>query len=174
MAPKNRNQRISLTRYFVPHASSSWFLRGALVTSLLTWGFFSFAAGYFHEAQLKPLAAYPALDAELQSDLVRAAVRSSSVVLGGAAITFLLFCMYSLHRIVGPLYALQRHMAAIIEGAEPKELSFRSHDRNHDLAWTYNTFLVHAGLMEPPAAEGVPAKPDSDAAPELAGRVPAS
>lgn len=172
MAPKTKNQRIKLTRYFVPHSSSSWFLKGALLTVLLAWGFFSLTAGYYHEAQLKPLEGFPALDDALHAELVRAAVRSTSVVLGAASVAFLLFCMYSLHRIAGPLYRLERHMVEVMEGKPPAPLSFREGDRFQDLCLTYNAFLVHAGLIEAPKLGEAAEAQDAEAGDALRGEVP--
>ena len=167
MRPKVRNRRVKLTRYFTPHSSSRWFLRGALLTVLLSWGFFSLVAGHYHEAHLKPLAEFPALDEELRAGLVRAVVRSTTVVLGAASVAFLLFCTYSLHRIAGPLYRLERHMVELMEGGTPRPLSIRASDRFQNLCLTYNALLFHAGLLDKDLPTAEEAEAESALRPEM-------
>jgi hypothetical protein len=146
---RTRNRRVNLTRYLVPDASSSWFLRNALFTGLAGWVFFSLAANLFHAEQLETLAAYtPVVDEALREELLGVAKRTTAVALGGAALTFLLFCAYSLHKIVGPLYRLQRHMIDVMGGVESNELTFRSDDRYQELRTTYNAFLHHVGAIQ--------------------------
>lgn len=59
---------------------------------------------------------------------------------GGILITILIavFILFYSHRIVGPIYHLQKHLEKMIEGDYSKKLFFRKHDEFKYLADTIN------------------------------------
>lgn len=162
--------RIGLTRFFVPHPSFNWYIRTVGLGALATGAFFAVSGWFYHQALFDALGLSEILTQLEMSDAVGRYYRTSLVI--GVVVTFastifvVVISSYVFHRIVGPVYRLQQHMNAIIDGAQPTELHFRASDQLQDVRETFNALMAKLEVLEHKPLEEVGASDLGDSPPD--------
>jgi hypothetical protein len=157
---RSHNERWGVSRWFVPHPSFRWYLRGVGLGALFASSFFGLASWYYNQALIDALAGHDAFtDPGVLAALSSYATLSmfvTAIGVVGATTFVVIFSIYFLHKIAGPVYRIKGHMQRLIDGAEVSELVLRKDDQLQDLCQTYNQLLHHLELFEP-KPDGSPA-----------------
>ena len=154
---KARNQRKGISRWLVPHPSFGWYLRGMGLGALFASSFFGLASWWYNRALLTSLGgtdvfADPAFR-EVLASYASLSMFVTAVGVVGAPVFVIVFSIYFLHKIAGPIYRMKNHMQKLIEGGTASELVLRKHDQLQDICTTYNQLLHHLELFDPKPEE---------------------
>lgn len=148
-------------RFYAPHPTFGWFLRGMILGLVAAVTAFGGALWHFHGRLLQRVGTADVAWDPAVRDLVEAAtsdlLRATAISAAGGAVFLIVLSMFLLHRIVGPLPRLERHMREVRQGGAAPSLSVRKQDRLRGTIEAYNDLVREfGGAAAAPATERAP------------------
>ncbi len=155
------NRRLGFTRFLVPHPSFDWYVRAMSIAVAVLGVLFWVCSTIYHRELLAALGIERFVTPDEMARVLRhytlLSALISGVVVVSTALAVTILSMFLFHRVVGPIYRLENHMRAVVEGRTSDPISFRTDDQLHELGAIYNQLLEHLGVLdekpETPAVE---------------------